>query len=248
MGRLCKRVPLDFEWPMHKIWIGYVNPYQGVECPFCKNGYSKEAQKIKDEVYRFDNDDDYIRNPYGSGTYNPKAKVHNMTQDEVDYIMSTYREDRLKALMTNIVKPKFPDADKVTPEIFSYIALVSPLFEPNLDWNLIKYHSKKEGWDSSCPHCKGEGLLFLNDEIKRLYDEFKWIEPPTGEGYQMWEDTSEGSPISPVFKTADELAEYCEHEGVSWFGHYTRSKEDWLKVINDSAPATVQIAPGVIIM
>lgn len=250
MGRTCKRVPLDFSWPMKKLWIGYVNPYRGVECPHCKNGYSKEAQKIRDEVYRSGYDDEYLPNPYREGwRYNPKQKIHNMTQDEVDYMMSCYSEDEKNRLMQNIVLPKFPDATKVTPEIFSYIALVSPMFPHfNLDWELIKYHSEKEGWDSSCPHCEGSGVLFLNDEIKRLHEEFRWQEPPTGEGYQMWEDTSEGSPISPVFKTAEELAEYCEREGVSWFGGSTAKKEDWLRVINDSAPATVQIAPGVIMM
>ena len=31
------------------------------------------------------------------------------------------------------------------------------------------------------------------------------IEPPYGNGWQMWEDVSEGTPISPVFKTAKQL-------------------------------------------
>jgi len=39
------------------------------------------------------------------------------------------------------------------------------------------------------------------------------IEPPEGVGWQMWEDTSEGSPISPVFKTAEELAQWLEDNG-----------------------------------
>lgn len=30
--------------------------------------------------------------------------------------------------------------------------------------------------------------------------------PPTGDGYQLWETVSEGSPISPVFATPEELA------------------------------------------
>lgn len=248
MGRTCKRVPLDFEWGMHKIWVGYINPYRGVDCPFCKDGYSKEAQKIRDSIYRMDHDDEWIRNPYRTGQYNPKQKVHNMTQDEVDHIMSTYGNDRRKKIMDDIVKPQFPDAEAITPDIFSYIALVNPLFPANLEWELIKYHSKKEGWDSSCPHCNGEGTVYINDEIKRMHDEFDGVEPPAGEGYQMWETTTEGSPVSPVFKTPEELAEYCERAGVSWFGHRTASKDDWLRVINDSIPASIQIAPGVIAM
>ena len=37
-------------------------------------------------------------------------------------------------------------------------------------------------------------------------------EPPVGPGYQLWETTSEGSPMSPVFATLAELA--------AWFGQH----------------------------
>ena len=26
MGRMLKRVPMDFDWPMHKVWEGYAPP------------------------------------------------------------------------------------------------------------------------------------------------------------------------------------------------------------------------------
>jgi len=35
MGRELKRVALDFDWPLNKIWKGYVNPYYK-ECESCK--------------------------------------------------------------------------------------------------------------------------------------------------------------------------------------------------------------------
>lgn len=251
MGRICKRVPLDFSWPMKTIWIGYVNPYNGVKCPYCDAGYSKEAQKIRDEVYRHNHDDRYLPNPYHTGwRYNPKQKVYNMGQDEIDYIMSNkFNDEQRKNVMEYMVKPQYPDAKKITPEIFSYLALINPMFPTcNLDWELINYHSEKEGWDSRCPHCGGDGILYLNDEIKRLHEDFRWQEPPTGEGYQIWENTSEGSPITPVFKTAEELAEYCEREGVSWYAHETASKEDWLQLINGCTIASKEIASGVIVI
>lgn len=45
--------------------------------------------------------------------------------------------------------------------------------------------------------------------------------PPTGEGWQMWEDTSEGSPMSPVFATREELAR--------WLANY----DQWLAIIKE---------------
>lgn len=249
MGRLCKRVPLDFSWPMKTLWIGHVNPYQGVKCPYCEIGYSKQAQEIREQVYPWKKGDEWrVQNPYRvNELYFPNAKEHNMTQDEVDYYMSRQHKNKLETV-NRVMADRFPEADKVTPEIFSQLSLLLWDFTYDLDGLLIQYHSEKEGWDSSCPHCHGEGVLFLNEEIKRLHDEFRWVEPPTGEGYQMWEDTSEGSPITPVFKTAEELAEYCEREGVSWFGSYTAKKENWLRLIKKSEPATVEVASGVIIM
>ena len=71
------------------------------------------------------------------------------------------------------------------------------------------------------PRC----LMFMGRELKRVpldfdaplgevwggyqhSDMFDDIEPPSGEGYQCWETVSEGSPISPVFKTLDELCQW----------------------------------------
>lgn len=63
----------------------------------------------------------------------------------------------------------------------------------------------------------------------------KNFDPPTGEGYQAWETCSEGSPISPVFKTLGELLEWCSiYETI--FGNETGSIEDWRKLLIDGEP------------
>jgi hypothetical protein len=60
-------------------------------------------------------------------------------------------------------------------------------------------------------------------------------EPPEGEGYQMWEDTSEGSPISPVFETPEELAQWLAKSDASSFGSSTATYEQWLGMIKGPA-------------
>jgi hypothetical protein len=57
------------------------------------------------------------------------------------------------------------------------------------------------------------------------------IDPPTGEGWQMWEDVTEGSPISPVFATPEELARWLADTGASACGSDTATYEQWLAVI-----------------
>lgn len=58
------------------------------------------------------------------------------------------------------------------------------------------------------------------------------FEPPTGDGFQLWQTTGEGSPISPVFATLDELCEYAA-EHCSTFADFKASKEEWMKMLGD---------------
>ncbi len=55
--------------------------------------------------------------------------------------------------------------------------------------------------------------------------------PPVGDGFQLWETTSEGSPVSPVFKTLDELCEWCE-ENATTFGSMKATKEQWRQMLD----------------
>lgn len=44
----------------------------------------------------------------------------------------------------------------------------------------------------------------------------------------MYEDTSEGTPISPAFETPEELARWLADNGASAFGGMTATYEQWL--------------------
>src|SRR3990167_9639417 len=78
--------------------------------------------------------------------------------------------------------------------------------------------------DKRCPMCDGE---------RKLCPEF---EPPKSwndeeNGYQIWQNVSEGSPISPVFKKAEDLAKWMVENDDS----ITRGTtyEAWLKMIKE---------------
>lgn len=77
-------------------------------------------------------------------------------------------------------------------------------------------------------------------------------QPPNAEDYMpnwpdserthlmMYEDTSEGTPISPAFATPEELARWLADTGASAFGGQTASYEGWLRVAQDGwAPSAV---------
>lgn len=63
--------------------------------------------------------------------------------------------------------------------------------------------------------------------------------------YMMYEDTSEGTPISPAFATPEELARWLADTGASAFGKETASYEGWLRVAQGGwAPSAVSVGCG----
>lgn len=58
--------------------------------------------------------------------------------------------------------------------------------------------------------------------------------PPAGEGFQLWETTTEGSPVSPVFETLDGLCDWCE-ENATVFADIKATKEQWKQMFDSGS-------------
>lgn len=82
-------------------------------------------------------------------------------------------------------------------------------------WICVEAKAKRLGYAYECPHCQGHGVIWSSKAAEWLYDNWNRTEPPEGTGWQLWETVSEGSPISPVFATADELIEWMANNGYS---------------------------------
>jgi hypothetical protein len=94
----------------------------------------------------------------------------------------------------------------------------------------------------------------MGREVKRVPLDFDWplktvwkgygnypekdVHPPTGPGWQMWENTSEGSPISPVFKTPEKLATGLSKSKASAMGGQTATRAEWLNMIHEGSALT----------
>lgn len=85
-------------------------------------------------------------------------------------------------------------------------------------WIAVDYRARKLGIPEDewyCKFCDGEGRVWFSKKHERLAE--RWYEherydPPNGPGFQLWETVSEGSPISPVFATGEEMIEYLIDE------------------------------------
>lgn len=58
-----------------------------------------------------------------------------------------------------------------------------------------------------CATCDGKGDVGT-EEQRAVYEAWEPTGPPAGEGWQLWETVSEGSPISPVFPDGDGLVHW----------------------------------------
>jgi len=77
-----------------------------------------------------------------------------------------------------------------------------------------------------CPYYPDDGN-FETPYHEYICDSWQSIEPPKGDGWQVWETVSEGSPISPVFATSDEMVRWLTDQGYSELAAKEFAKQGW---------------------
>jgi hypothetical protein len=206
MGRELKRVPLDFSWPAELVWKGYINPYHSQECKVCEgSGYNPATRQIADDWYDFEQ--------------NGRKWCYNIVQDEVDALIEHGRLMDFTHTWNPEEKWKLIDPPPVITA-----KQVNEWSRHGLGHDAInrcicvEARAKRLGVWGDCPVCEGHGEIWFNEKIRELSE--NWYEnekydPPTGEGWQVWETVSEGSPISPVFETPEELVTWLVGQGYS---------------------------------
>ena len=112
---------------------------------------------------------------------------------------------------------------------------------------LVETRAKRLGVYGMCEACAGKGAYWEPPEAEQWAEDWEQIEPRKGDGYQLWETTSEGSPVSPVFATPEELARWLTENGATTFGPDTAPYETWLAFIRGPgwAPSMIGSERGV---
>ena len=115
-----------------------------------------------------------------------------------------------------------------------------------------------EGIGGDCAPCEGDGTVYpkveppaysLASALGRLYQGLMAGES-MGDfyreryGWQMWETTSEGSPLSPVCDTSEDLAKWLTDNGASAFGGMTATYEQWLAMIGEGSAISAMYSPA----
>lgn len=103
-------------------------------------------------------------------------------------------------------------------------------------------------------HCNEFMALLGNGGLQYALDEYG--NPPDVNDYMpswpveeathfcMYEDTSEGTPISPPMPTAEGLADWLAANNASAFGSETATKEQWLRTIQRGYALSAVLSSG----
>jgi hypothetical protein len=112
-----------------------------------------------------------------------------------------------------------------------------------------KYQPDVDKWDEECAKwkagkhpdcCKIEycAMTYEQYEEQRPHRDDYMPNWPAEERthLMMYENTTEGTPISPAFATAEELARWLTDNNATWFASSTCTYETWLRVCLDALP------------
>jgi len=206
---------------LHALWYGYVpfDPAETGSTPF-----GPDHPKVWAFAQR-----NVERSPefYGRGVFAVTREAvrlgrlfdaqwsHHLTQEDVDALVEA---GRLTDFTHQFVPGKGWQSRDPQPEVTA---------EQVNAWSLDGFghdsincmvvcdaRCEREGWPTTCPECDGHGSIEAYPGQRDDAENWEHSEPPTGEGWQLWETTTEGSPVSPVFATDRDLARWlCTDPG-----------------------------------
>jgi hypothetical protein len=177
--------------------------------------------------------------------------MNKLTQDEVDALVKGGRLKDFTHAWTREDgwKPKDPPHQPTADEINAWSRGAFLGHDSINQWICLETRAKRLGvWGKCTSGCDEDGRIWSSPEAKVAYEAWENFEPPAGEGYQLWENTTEGSPQSPVFDTPEKLARWLADNNASTFGHDTTTYEKWLAFARGPgwAPTAMLTPEGVI--
>jgi hypothetical protein len=214
MSREIKRVPTDFTWPLNEIWEGYLQPssLEGDWCPNCDGRGSKRGMQWLNALVR-------LLDMVLCDSADQKRPMHPWLNElplapHWDEYQGEYPHHQFAA--THRIRPdtdiiewaqallNHQNDDRHTP---LQIGRLGNSNSDNLFRALMNAASLPEQW-SWCPTCDGEGTIERYPGQRAEAAAWTQTDPPEGEGWQVWETVSEGSPISPVFAHREQLVDW----------------------------------------
>lgn len=126
-----------------------------------------------------------------------------------------------------------------------------PMHDRSFAEAMDEWYAEWKKWEA------GEYSEYVDEDSKKL-PYWEWSAPPPDPAYympqwpaherthlMMYEDTTEGTPISPAFETPEELARWLADNNASSFGSMTATYEEWLSTCQRGWALSMVIRGGV---
>lgn len=219
MGREIKRVPLDFDWPMNEVWRGFQTPNEldGEPCPHCHGGETWASRWLYILCSRINELAGDVRDqergrqmhPYLANDGARPIQWHPLAEGERRPFVSD---------AFDVMRPSADILDLIAGISGHKRSEVGGLFGRSGEYDIYKTLVEASGIENwgACTHCGGHGSTERYPGQRDERDAWEPQQPPTGEGWQLWETVSEGSPISPVFPDSEGLAQWLTTPDSCW--------------------------------
>jgi hypothetical protein len=255
VSREIRRVSLDFDFPIGQTWGGYLtDQFDFPPCPDCiyeelptimsmafpsppqGSGLTREAYAISQTFYP---------HMIGGRMADLLAWHDKLGQSEVDYLVAEGRLRDYKKRWDSTAREWVPRGEPVTAAMVNagqhrggngpkgaHDAINRSI--------LIKFRCAQLGITMNCQTCNGNGDV-ATEEQREAAENWVGTEPPSGEGYQLWQTVSKGGPVSPVFATPEELATWIRSEGDEFDGRDTPHDKltAWIRAEGSSVGSSV---------
>ena len=132
-----------------------------------------------------------------------------------------------------------------------------PLFDGTVfAKNTASWDEAARKWrEGFCSDYKGGWVPLTDDQKAQSYGSWDGERPDPGDYMPLWKDderthlmmyenSTPGTPISPAFPTAEELARWLVDHDAHWFDDLTTSYEVWLAIIEDPINSAAIIVPA----
>jgi len=136
----------------------------------------------------------------------------------------------VRRVPANWEHPKYDNGKFVPLYGASYAERAARWDKENAKWNEGMRNDFKGGWKPLEEKYKGMSFTEWGGE-RPVADDYMPDWPEDRRTHlMMYENTSEGTPISPAFETPEELARWLVDNNASSFAGQTASYEGWLRV------------------
>ncbi len=260
MGREVKRVVAGFDWPVEKVWDGFLNPHYRA-CPAenvtCFGGQTAAAQWM-DAICRFlagvgvgcveYPQRDRLRargfnSPHPYLTKWEQAPHYEIPPDvvvEADKILDAPGEHRrLQSLLAyRLGHP--PEILPLTDELLDVLAKFAGVGRSEFEvadcgpsWPIQAAIFRAAGVErEGWGRCPVCRGDNLHPDARNAYEAWEVTPVPSGDWWQVWETVSEGSPVTPAFATAAGLVDHLVAVGDAW--DQGRGRPGWERAAAES--------------